>query len=419
MFNRTAMTLTARSTGYPRQYGGRRWAFILMFIAGLVLGASVPQGYAQAATYQSFLNQLWKDASARGVPRSVFDSAFRGVTPDPSVMALTRKQAEFSETTAGYLAKRVSEARISNGREKARQWTQTLQVLEKTYGVDPYVVLSIWGNETNYGGFMGGHSVIRALSTLAYEGYRTPYFRNELLIALDILAGGHTDPKHMIGSWAGAMGHTQFMPTSFKNFAVDFNGDGRRDIWTTVPDALASTANYLRRMGWRPNETWGYEIILPPNFDFTRAARMGTTSLGEWQKLGVSRPDRSAFPRPDDQAWLHLPGGAQGPAFLMLPNFNVIKRYNNSNNYALAVGYLADRVRGSGSFATPWPPDQAMSTQQRIELQSLLQKRGYALDKIDGKLGPQSRDAIRAFQMQQGLTPDGYPSLALIERLRR
>ncbi len=374
---------------------------------------------AEANSYQRFLDQLWRDAQSRGVTRQTFNSAFQGVTPDPKVMALTRRQAEFSETTATYLAKRVSDARISNGREKTRQWAQALEYAERTYGVDRFVVLSIWGNETNFGGFMGGHSVIRALSTLAHAGYRHPYFRNELLVALQILQEGHTDPKHMIGSWAGAMGHTQFMPSSFRAYAVDVTGDGRRDIWTTIPDALGSTANYLHKMGWRPGETWGYEVQLPRGFDFARASRMDKASLAQWQQMGITRPNGQAFPRPDDQAWLHLPAGAHGPAFLMLPNFNVIKRYNNSNNYALAVGFLADRIRGGGPFVTPWPADEAMSAAQRMEIQRLLQQKGFNPGAIDGKLGTQSRDAIRAYQASVGLTPDGHPSSTLLDRLRR
>jgi membrane-bound lytic murein transglycosylase B len=416
------MMSRAQTTPQPGRIR-RAWrlarSVFIMFMAGTVLGAVVPSDRVEASTYQNFLNQLWRDASARGVPRRVFDDAFRGVTPDRSVIALTRKQAEFTETTGQYLAKRVSDARITNGREKARQWSQALQAIQGTYGVDPFIVLSVWGNETNYGGFMGGHNVIRALATLAYEGYRAPYFRNELLVALEILAQGHTDPKHMIGSWAGAMGHTQFMPSSFKTYAVDFTGDGRRDIWTTIPDALASTANYLRRMGWRPNETWGYEIVLPANFDFARAARMGTASIGEWQKLGIGRPGGAGFPRPDDQAWLHMPAGGRGPAFLMLPNFNVIKRYNNSNNYALAVGHLADRIRGGSTFATAWPADEALSRAQRQELQRLLQQRGFRVEKIDGIMGAQTREAVRAYQLQQGMVADGHPSSAVLQRLRR
>lgn len=392
----------------------------MLSVGFATLGLAPDAAVAQSSSFQSFLQGLWPEAQKRGVSRATFEAAFAGVTPDPKVMELTRRQPEFRETTEQYLAKRVSDARISNGREKAQMWAQWLEAIENHYGVDRYIVLSVWGNETNYGGYMGGHNVITALATLASNHYRGTYFRTELLNALDIIQQGHVAPRDMIGSWAGAMGHTQFMPSSFKSDAVDFTNDGRRDIWNTIPDALASTANYLKRRGWRTGETWGYEVALPRGFDFNRARRMGKVSVAQWMQMGVQRVNNQAFPRPSDEAWLHLPAGARGPAFLMLRNFDVIKRYNNSNNYALAVGHLADRIRGGGPFVASWPPDdRPLSSHQALELQQLLSSRGFEVGKIDGKIGPNTRDAIQAFQAARGLPADGHPTQDLLNQLKR
>jgi membrane-bound lytic murein transglycosylase B len=380
-----------------------------------VLVAALCAPFPAQANFQSFVQGLWPDAHRRGVSRQLFDATFRGMTPEPEVIALTKKQPEFRSTSAQYIVKRASELRVEKGREKAKEWDHVLDHIEATFGVDRYIVLSVWGNETNFGGFLGGHSAIRAMATLAYHGYRASYFRKELLNALEILAEGHTDPEHMIGSWAGAMGHTQFMPSSFKAYAVDITGDGRRDIWTTIPDALASTANYLKVHGWRPGETWGYEVILPPGLASQKGA---TATLAEWQRRGVRRPDSKPFPRPGDKGRLFLPGGPFGPAFLVLPNFRVIKRYNNSDNYALAVGHLADRIRGAGDFVTPWPLDQLMSQDERKEVQTLLTRSGYPVGAIDGKFGPKTRDAIRAFQADTGTAVDGRYTPDVLERLR-
>ncbi|BCJ89810.1 hypothetical protein IZ6_05450 [Terrihabitans soli] len=371
-----------------------------------------------SANFQTYVQGLWPLAEKRGVPRAVFKSAFDGMTPDPDVLGLARKQPEFKSTPAQYLAKRVSALRVEKGRAKAKEWGEVLAHIEATYGVDRFVVLSVWGNETNFGGYLGGHNVLRAMATLAYSGYRADYFKKELLIALDILAQGHTVPENMIGSWAGAMGHTQFMPSSFKAYAVDVTGDGRRDIWTTIPDALASTANYLKVHGWRAGETWGYEVVLPKNLNPTQAKAMGAVSIAQWQNLGVTRANGQPFPRPTDTARLVMPGGTTGPALLTLPNFRVIKRYNNSDNYALAVGYLSDRMRGGNPWVTPFPIDQLLSEEERLEIQKLLKSRGFPISKLDGQLGTETRSAIFAFQKETDTAADGLPTPDVLERLR-
>lgn len=406
-----------RATGTGRRQPPKSRA--LLGALGLAFAASLGLGTSDArADFPRFVERLWSDAQARGVPRPVFQKAFAGVTPDPKIMELTRRQAEFRESPARYLSKRVSSFRIENGQKRAAEFQRQLAEIERQYGVDRYVVLSVWGNETNYGGFMGGHKVITALATLTYNGYREDFFRKELLNALVILAQGHTTPDNMIGSWAGAMGHTQFMPSSFKAYAVDFTGDGRRDIWTTIPDALASTANYLKKHGWRPGETWGYEVEVPAGFNVAAGEKRRAMTLAEWQRLGVKRVHGKGFPRAGDTATMFAPSGASGPIFLTLPNFRVIKRYNNSNLYALAVGHLADRIRGGEDFAGAWPIGDLLSPPETEELQKLLTRRGYSVGTIDGRVGPQTRGAIEAFQTAENIRVPGDPSMAVLERLR-
>lgn len=394
---------------------GWRAALLSFAIAPFFIGASP----AQADT-ADFVRGLWPEAQARGVSRLVFENAFAGYSPVQKVIELTRKQPEFNQTVQQYIDKRVTDAQAAKGRSMRSEWNQTLGGAANRYGVQPEIVLAIWGMETNFGGFMGGNNTIYALATLTQAGYRQSYFRDELLTALRILSDGHVQPQSMVGSWAGAMGHTQFMPTSFMKYAVDYNGDGRKDIWNSVPDALGSTANYLKSFGWRPGETWGYEVRLPAGFDVAAARELGTAPLGRWQALGVSRVSGKAFPRPNDEGRLYLPAGASGPAFLLLPNFDVIKRYNNSDSYALAVGHLADRILGGGDFATPWPAgDYALSKDQRAELQSLLNRAGFDVGTPDGVVGPKTRAAVVAYQKARGLPTDGHVSGLLLERLRR
>ena len=392
----------------------RSLVLLLALLAGLS-GTAV----AQADT-AGFVRGLWPDAERAGVSRQAFDAALAGYNPIPQVIELTRKQPEFTQTVQQYLDKRVTAAQASKGQAMRSEWAQTLAGAQQHYGVQPEIVLAIWGMETNFGGFMGGNNTIHALATLTQEGYRSDYFRSELVTALRIVSDGHIQPSAMVGSWAGAMGHTQFMPSSFMRYAVDYNGDGRKDIWNSVPDALGSTANYLKSFGWRPGETWGYEIKLPANFDFASARQMERAPLSQWQAMGISRASGQPFPRSGDIGRLYMPAGARGPAFLLLPNFDVIKRYNNSDSYALAVGHLADRILGGGSFATPWPAgDYALSKAQRTELQSLLARAGFDVGTPDGVVGPKTRAAVLAYQARAGLPADGHISGLLLDTLKR
>ncbi|HWJ87643.1 MAG TPA: lytic murein transglycosylase [Pelagibacterium sp.] len=387
----------------------------------LALGASASLMLARPtfANVPNFVASLWPAAQARGVSRGIFDQAFSGFVPSDRVMSLTRTQPEMVKTTGQYVADAVSSARINTGQRMRGEWAQTLGGAQQRWGVQPEIVLGIWGMETNYGSYMGGNNVIHALATLTYGNYRYEFFKGELLTALQILQAGHVSAPQMVGSWAGAMGHTQFMPSSFMAYAVDYNGNGKRDIWNSIPDALGSTANYLKAHGWRAGETWGYEVQLPSGFDYGRAWDVGKQSLGAWEAMGVRRTGGRSFPRSGDMGRIFMPAGGNGPVFLLLHNFDVIKRYNNSDNYALAVGHLADRILGVGTFIRPFPANETgLTRDQRQELQAQLNRRGYNVGTPDGIIGPKTRTGIIAFQRAAGLLADGHPSGAVLSALR-
>jgi membrane-bound lytic murein transglycosylase B len=379
----------------------------LIGASALAASAAISPAFGKVA---DFVDATWQTAKARGVSRKTFDAAMGGFKPLKSVLEQTGTQAEFVSTAADYVVKRVSDNRIATGQSMRGEWKQTLAAVSERYGVQPEIVLAIWGIETNFGGYMGNTNTVHGLATLANAGYRASFFGNELITALEILEAGHVSPKKMVGSWAGAMGHPQFMPTSFMKYAVDFKGDGHKDIWGSIPDALASTANYLEGFGWRAGETWGYEVALPADFNYNNIWNDASGTLKEWSAIGVKRANGKAFPREDDVASLYMPMGGNGPVFAILPNFDVIKRYNNSSSYALAVGHLADRILGSTGFVNAWPKDSALTNAQRVELQAQLSRRGYDLGKADGVIGPKTRAALMDFQAKAGLTPDGFPS---------
>lgn len=389
-------------------------------MAAAILAA--PKSVRADASFQRFVDSFQDDARRAGVSRDTYRRAFDGVGPDAEVLKRAEHQPEFTKPIWEYLDSAVSKTRIDNGREMLRKYGGVLARLEERYGVDKHVILAIWGMETAYGSYKGDKYTIQALATLAWSGSRQSFGRQQLLAALKILQNGDTTPKHMIGSWAGAMGHTQFIPTTYQSYAVDYDGDGRRDIWDTIPDALASTANYLKVSNWRPGETWGYEVELPRNFDYELASTSTVKTLGDWTRLGVRRAYGKSFPRPDDQASIILPAGAHGPAFAVLNNFRSILRYNNATSYGLAVGHLADRIRNPNfpGFARPWPKDyKPLSRDQRFELQQLLARGGFLKGEVDGIIGSGTRGSIRAFQRSRGLIVDGYPSVKLLEILKR
>lgn len=375
---------------------------------------------AAASQFPACIARMWPEAARRGVSRQSFEAYTAGLTPELRLMDLMDAQPEFTKAFWDYLDLLVSDARIQRGREILAQNAATFAAVEKAYGVDRHVVAAIWGVESNFGTLIGDRSVLRSTATLACVGRRQAYFRDEFLAALEILHRGDVVPEHLKGSWAGAFGPTQFMPTSFKRYAVDFDGDGRRDVVDSMPDMIASTANNLKKDGWEPGRTWGYEVALPPNFDYLLADSSRWLTLQEWARLGIARPSGKGFPRPSDKAYLLVPAGRRGPAFLMLKNFRVIMKYNPAEAYALAIGHLADRMRGDGPIVQSWPRDERVLTSaERHELQSHLVQRGFDIGgQPTGRIGPKSRAAIKRFQAAAGLAPDGFANAALLDRLR-
>lgn len=372
-------------------------------------------GPAEARAFEAFVASLWPAASAAGVSRAAFDRAFAGVQPSPRVIELSQRQPEFRRTMGDYVDVRASNKRVTNGRAALAQHGATFSAVQSRYGVPSEIICSIWGNETSYGTSRGDHYVIQAMATLAAAGRRTDFFRRELIAALRILQAGDTTPQNMIGSWAGAMGHVQFMPTSFHAFAVDFTGDGRRDIWTSIPDAMGSAANYLRRNGWTPGVPWGFEVHAP-GLAGNRAQRR---SFDGWAGAGVRRIGGGPISG-GAQAALWKPAGESGPHLLVTSNFNVIKRYNNADSYALAVAHLGDRIKGAGRFSKPWPPGEGGLTHaDREEIQTRLNRLGFDLGDVDGILGEKSKAAVRTMQGRFGMSPTGEADRAFLERLRR
>ncbi len=387
---------------------------------------------AAAADFSNCLAGLWPQAERRGVSRANFERYTSGLLPDLSIMDLLDAQPEFNNSTWDYLDLLGSDDRIARGRELLTQYAQVFAAAERTYGVDRHIVAAIWGVESNYGTMGGDRSVLRSTATLACVGRRRDYFRDEFLSALDILQRGDVAPDRLVGSWAGAFGPTQFMPTSFKRFAIDFDGDGRRDVVDSIPDVIGSTANNLKTDGWAGGESWGYEVVLPPHFDYLLADRSRQMTVGQWQALGIRRANPHPFPPPragggragaarvSGRAAVVRPAGPPGPAFLLLPNFHVIMKYNPAEAYALAIGHLADRLAGGGPFIASWPRDErALSIADRYEMQQLLARRGFDVGAPDGLLGPRTRVAIRNFQIATGQIPDGFASSSVLDRLRQ
>ena len=375
---------------------------------------------AAAARFPECIAGLWPLAARRGVTAENYRRYTAGLIPDLSIMDLLDGQPEFTKAPWDYLDKLVTDDRVAHGRALLAQYAAVFAAAERRFGVDRHIVAAIWGVESDYGTKGGDRSVLRSTATLACIGRRRDFFRGEFLAALEILQRGDVPPDRLVGSWAGAFGPTQFMPTSFARYAVDFDGDGRRDVVDSIPDVIASTANNLRTDGWAPGETWGYEVLLPARFNYLYAGRARRLALRQWRALGVIRPGGAAFPRPGEHGYLLLPAGARGPAFVMLRNFDVIMKYNPAEAYALAIGHLADRLRGGGPFAAAWPRDErVLSVAERYELQTRLARRGYNIGEPDGLLGPRTRTAIRRFQVATGQVPDGYPSSTVLDRLRQ
>ncbi|RYF33770.1 MAG: lytic murein transglycosylase [Comamonadaceae bacterium] len=358
------------------------------------------------------------EARAAGVSEATLTSALDTARFVPRVVELDQAQPEFTRAVWSYLDNTVTPQRVAQGQEKLQQLRAPLDSAAARYGVPPAIVVAIWGMESNFGGNYGNTPTIDALATLGFEGRREAWAKRELIAALQIIDRGDIDANHLIGSWAGAMGQTQFMPSNFLAYAVDADGDGRRDIWGSMADVVASTANFLARSGWQAGQPWGVEVRLPPGFDHGRADTSVRQSGGQWAAEGVQGVDGRPLPDLADSTIL-LPAGARGPAFLTGPNFRAILRYNNSTSYALAVGLLAQRLDGGAGVQAPWPRDLvALTRSETRELQSALNERGFASGTPDGVMGPATRDGVRGYQRSVGLPADGYPSAELLQRLR-
>lgn len=398
-----------------------RYAIALAPVIAMFTLLAVPQAHADTG-FKKWVSSFRGTAAKAGISKSTFNRAFKGVNaPDPEVLEKARYQPEFRAPVWQYFDNRVHEDSIANGRKMAKKWKPWLTKIEKKYGVSRYVLLAIWSMETNYGEILKNdkvmRNVVRSLSTLAYADRRRAKFaRQQLIAALKILQRGDITVRNLEGSWAGAMGHTQFIPTSYQAYAVDMDGDGKRDIWNSIPDALATAANLLRKNGWRTGKTWGYEVTLPGGRKFPG----GTLKISKWKSLGLKRASGRAFPRGGDNAVLKVPDGRAGPAFLVMKNFFVLKRYNNADKYAMAVGILADEIAGYGGLIRDWNrPFTKLSFAEKQELQKHLLSLGYYDGKIDGKIGSGSRKAIKSFQAKAGMEQTGHPSMEVLKAIKR
>ena len=373
-----------------------------------------------AEEFQDCIKGLWPAAKARGVSRTGFDAAIDGLKPDLRIINHMDSPPEAELPVWGYLDKVASVDSIARGRDMLARHRRLFETIEKTYGIDRFTVAAIWGVETNYGADLGSWPVLQATATLACVGRRQVYFRREFVDALTIIESGDVALDRVKGAWSGAFGQTQMLPSAYRSMAVDFDRDGRADIVHSIPDALASAASYLKWHGWTSGVPWGTEVTLPGKFDF-RAANKDPVPIANWSALGVTDAEGKPLVRTDWRAWLFVPAGARGPAFLVTDNFRVILRYNPSFAYALAVAALSDRLRGGPAIRHPWPRDErALTRAERLELQERLVSRGFDIHgERDGRLGIRTRWAIKRFQTLVGMANDGFPTFAVLERLRQ
>jgi lytic murein transglycosylase len=393
-----------------------RAAFMALAVA-LATGAGGVDA-ARAASFEECLAGIRVSALAGGVDAATFDKATHGLQPDNSIFALAEAQPEFKTPIWDYLAGLVDEERVADGRAMMQKWGQALASAQARFGVDAATITAIWGVESDFGRSFGTRPIIQSLATLSCGNYRAAYFRTEFLAALKILQHGDISPEQFAGSWAGAFGHTQFMPSTFLRTAVDMEGNGRRDLINSVPDALGSTANYLRKAGWAPGVEWGFEVRLPAHYAGP-SGRTRKEPMAAWAGRGITRIDGTPLGG-GPAAGLLLPAGPGGPAFVVTHNFNAIYSYNAAESYALAIALLSDRLRGRHDLVTPWPTnDPGLSRADRRELQTLLMRRGYDLDgKADGVIGTKTKLAISDFQAKSGLTPDGRASVSVLAAAR-
>jgi len=372
-----------------------------------------------AANFSNCVAGMWPDAARRNITRENFDRFTASLTPDLRIMDLMDAQPEFTKSVWDYLDILVSDARLAKGKEVLAKYKPQFDAMEKAYGVDRNIIAAFWGIESNYSTQIGDRSVLQSTATLSCIGRRQAYFKDEFLAALEILNHGDLTPEQMHGSWAGAFGATQFMPTVYKRYAVDADGDGRRDVVDDPADVISSTANNLKKDGWQTGQPWGYEVSVPKDFNYMLADRSKPMTMAQWDHLGVKRATNQPYPHPADKAYLLAPAGSEGPSFLMLQNFRVILKYNPAEAYALAVGHFADRLRGGQPFVQPWPrQERELSKAERLELQQLLAQRGFYKGTPDGQFGGETRQALRSFQASIGAPADGFATANVLEQLR-
>ena len=389
----------------------------LSLLAPLLLAASLPA--AADPAFQACLEGLRQQAAAAGIRADTFDKHTAGLAPDPTVLESLDFQPEFRTPIWDYLAGLVDDERVEDGRAMLAEHADLLRRVEATYGVDPQTVVAVWGVESNFGRTFGKKPLLASLATLSCAGRRQAFFRSELFATLKLIQSGDLRPEGLVGSWAGAFGHTQFMPSTYARIAVDFDGDGRRDLVGSIPDALASTANYLKRSGWRTGQAWGREVVLPAGFDTSVNGRQARRPLSSWLARGAKPADGRALAGSEDPTALLLPAGKDGPAFLVHKNFDAIYSYNAAESYALAIAHLSDRLRGGGPLATAWPTDDpGLSRRERRELQEILVARGHDIGEVDGMIGSRSREALKLEQARLGQPADGRAGQRILQALR-
>ena len=384
-----------------------------------VAGPSAPDAVRAGIGFRRWIDRFRTRARASGIRDGVLDDAFRGVRYNAGVIRSERNQPEFTRQIWNYLDTVVSDVRVRNGRAALQRNRLLLAEIEAKFDVEAAILAAVWGAESDFGACRGDTPLIEALATLAFDGRRARFFGEQLIAALKIMQAGDISPKRLTGSWAGGMGHTQFIPTTYLDHAVDFRGDGRPDIWSDDPDdALASTASFLRHCGWWKGQPWGTEVVLSRKFDLALADRRIRKTVNDWTAVGVR--DARGRRIPDHGfASILMPAGLRGAAFMIFDNFHVIRQYNAADAYAIAVGHLADRLGGGDPLRANWPRrDRNLGRAEKLEMQRLLTARGFDTQGTDGIIGPNTVDAIRAFQASQGLPPDGYASHEILERLK-
>jgi len=382
----------------------------------LILALAAAPARADERRFAQCLDGLRVQAANAGFSAALLESTLATARYEQRVIDLDRRQPEFTDTAANYLNRRVTDQRTAQGRELLQRHQRLLQRMARDHGVAPQYLLAFWGLESNFGTTFGSIPVLNSLATLACDERRSGYFTAELINALRILERGDIDVTGMVGSWAGAMGHTQFMPSAYLQHAVDGDGDSRIDLWGSVPDALASAGNFLQSLGWQEGMRWGREVRLPEAFPYEHAGLERRRSLQEWRRLGITDVDGRALPEVDIEAALIIPAGHRGPAFLAYDNFRVIMRWNRSELYALSVGLLADRIAGASGLRAPLPADAPrLHREQVLELQTKLGESGFDAGTPDGVLGPATRRAIQAFQHSRGMVADGHPDVGLLK----